>query len=153
MCILIDTNCFSSVFKRNSKDHSQFEPVLKWILEGKGVIVVGGDTYMNELRQQRDFLTLIRLLKDIGKVYFGDTVAINDHEKRIRKAISDPDFDDPHLPAIVLDTSCKLICSKDKRSVNFVKMACLYPNKSFIPVYYSGNRNKKLLSEAYISEK
>jgi hypothetical protein len=51
MCIVIDTNTFSSVFNENSQKFKEFEPVNHWILKGNGFLIYGGRTYKNELKK------------------------------------------------------------------------------------------------------
>jgi hypothetical protein len=49
MCIIIDTNRFSSIFEEENSDHDEFKPILDWIIFGKGKIVYGGTKYKQEL--------------------------------------------------------------------------------------------------------
>lgn len=65
----------------------------------------------------------------------------------------DPDFDDPHLPAMVIVSKCQVICSVDNRSVRFVTNPKFYPDNIVIPKFFTGSRNKDLLSDKYIDKK
>ena len=51
MPIIVDTNCFANVFSRNATRHNEFEPVLNWILRGKGKLIYGGTKYKTELKK------------------------------------------------------------------------------------------------------
>jgi hypothetical protein len=152
MAIIIDTNCFANVFSRNSANHEEYKPVLDWIVKGKGFIVYGGTKYMQELRKTPKYLPIIRLLKDVGKVFVGNSENIDRLQAEIEVNKVDEDFDDPHLPAIVIDTKCRIICSEDKRSIPFVRDRDLYPNGFYVPVYYTGFRNKDILCDNYIHD-
>lgn len=152
MAIIIDTNCFANVFIRTSANHDQFKPVLDWIINGKGIVVYGGSKYLSELKKAPKYLPILRFLKEVNKVCQGNADNIDRIQSEIEAIITDPDFDDPHLPAIVIDTKCKLICSEDKRSITFVKDKALYPKGFSIPVFYTSFRNYDLLCDNYIHQ-
>lgn len=152
MPIIIDTNTIPSVFSISSSDHEDFKPVLEWIINGKGLMVFGGSKYLAEVGKMTKYTKILSLLRTYKKVHIGCQTAIDKLEKEINKTVSDEDFDDPHLPAITINTKCRLICSKDKRSVKFVTDSSLYPGKMKAPSYYTGKRNKKLLSEKYVDD-
>ncbi len=150
MAIIIDTNCFGNVFNRKSLNHKEFSPILNWIIKGKGIIIYGGTKYIEELKKAPKYLPIMRLLKDVNKVYIGNLENIDRIQASIEENIVDDDFDDPHLPAIVIDTKCRLICSEDKRSIPYVKNSELYPNGILVPSYYTSSRNSNLLCDNYI---
>ena len=150
MCIIIDTNCLASVFSKTAENHDEFEPVLEWMLHGKGKLICGGTKYIDELKKTKKYLNIINCLKDKGKVIFADKENVDQEHSRIEKMVNDKDFDDPHLPAIVIVGKSKLICTKDTRSVKFITRTDIYPKGIDIPKYYTGARNIKLLSDKYI---
>jgi len=152
MAIIIDTNCFANVFKRNSDKHEEFKPVLDWILTGKGLIVYGGTKYFEELKKASKYLKILRLFKEQNKVVVGDRNEIDKVEAKNKELINDEDFDDPHLPAIAIVTKCMLICSVDNRSIKHVKNPVLYPDGFSCPSYYTGKRNSGLLCDKYIHD-
>jgi len=152
MPIIIDTNTIPSVFSISSSDHEEFKPVLEWIVTGKGLMIFGGTKYLGEISKMKKFTKILSMLRTYKKVHIGCHKTIDKLEKEITKKIDDKDFDDPHLAAITINTKCKLICSKDKRSIKFVTNKDIYPGKMKAPSYYTGKRNKKLLSEKYVDE-
>jgi len=152
MAVIIDTNCFANVFNRKSANHNEYRPVLEWIVKGKGLIIYGGTKYIEELKKSHKYLPIMRLLKDVNKVFVGNLANIDRLQAEIEANRADIDFDDPHLPAIVIDTKCRVICSEDKRSIPFVKNRDLYPNGMFAPVYYTSSRNTDLLCDNYIHD-
>jgi predicted nucleic acid-binding protein len=153
MPIIIDTNCLANVFSRASKNHEEFAPVLKWILYGKGMIVYGGSKYYEELKRNSQYLKIMRYFDEVGKVLKGDKVNIDTIQKQIEDEYVDPDFDDPHLPAIVIDTKCKIICTEDKRCVRFVAHRIVYPAGIDRPVFYMSKKNIDLLADSYVDDR
>lgn len=147
MPIIIDTNCIANVFSKKSVKHLDFQPVLEWIISGKGIAILGGTKYTSELRQMPNYIKIFRLLKDSGKAVWGDATKIDTEQMRIENLKIDPDFDDPHLPAIVICTKCQIICSEDTRSIKFVTDKSIYPKGIKIPAYYTSKRNIKLLCD------
>ena len=51
---------------------------------------------------------IINLLKNKGKAICVDKARVDKEQERIEKEITDKDFDDPHLPAIVIVAKCKV---------------------------------------------
>lgn len=153
MCVIVDTNCLANVFDKKSEKHDDFKPVLDWVLNGKGKLVYGGTKYLQELRKASKYFKILNLLKDkANKVIIVNKEAVDKEQERISNVITDPDFDDPHLPAIVIVSKCRIICSQDTRSVRFVKDSQIYPKGIVIPKYYTSIRNRSLLCDKYIDD-
>lgn len=152
MAIIIDTNCFANVFSPKSSKHSEFKPVLEWILIGKGIMVYGGSKYKKELKKTPKYLRIIRLLKDVGKVLEGCQITIDEEQAKVEDLNEDADFDDTHLPAITIVTKCKLICSEDSRSIKHVTDRKYYPRGFSTPSYYTSSKNKSLLTDNYVDK-
>ncbi len=154
MCVIVDTNTFGPVFNPNNDKHSEFEPVLNWVLHGKGKFVIGGSKYMGELKKATRYLRLFRILNTTkDKVVRLDNKMVDDEQARIEALITDTDFDDPHLPAMIIVSKCQVICSDDTRSIRFVTDSRLYPDGVKTPKYYTGCRNKNLLCDNYIDDR
>lgn len=152
MAIIIDANCVANVFSKKSAKHNDFKPVLNWILFGKGLMIYGGTQYKTELAKTSKYLPIIRLLKDVGKAIEGNKEDIDAYQKTVEDLREDMDFDDPHLPAIVVVTKCKIICSEDTRSIPHVKDEKYYPKGFATPVYYTSEKNKELLNDKYVDK-
>ena len=155
MCVIVDANTLSSVFKDDAKKKLQFEPVLNWVLQGKGKFIVGGSKYISELKKVRvalDFLTLLKS-KTKDKVIVLDKDKVDMQQKEIETIVNDREFDDPHLPAMVRVSHCMIICSLDARSVEFVTRPDLYPRGIEVPRYYTGVHNSDLLCDKYIDRR
>lgn len=153
MAIIVDTNCFSRVFCRKNQEHVEFAPVLEWVLYGNGFLVYGGSKYKNELRNCMKYMHFFNLLKTAKKAFPFDDGDIDRLQAKYEQIIVNPDFDDPHLPAIVLVSKCRLICSKDFRSVRFVTDPALYPKHFRVPQYYSGKKDIGLLTDDHIDHR
>ena len=150
MAIIVDTNCFARVFCRTNKEHSEFAPVLDWIISGSGFLVYGGSKYKDELKKAKKYLSIFVLLKKARKAVVFEDKKIDELQFMYEKMITNPDFDDPHLPAIVRVSKCRLICSKDSRSIPFITSPELYPKRFHLPKYYSGLKDKYLLVDTNI---
>lgn len=150
MAIIIDANCIANVFSKKSAKHTEFKPVLDWILLGKGLMIYGGTHYKKELKKTAKYLPIIRLLKEVGKAIEGCNANIDEYQQKVEELRDDLDFDDPHLPAIVVVTKCKIICSEDIRSIPHVQNSKYYPNGFTTPVYYTSIKNINLLTDNYV---
>lgn len=150
MAVIIDTNCLANVFSRKTAKHDSFKPVLNWILLGKGIMIYGGTKYKKELSKTNKYLPIIRLLRDVGKAIEGNDHEIDKYQIKVEELKDDNDFDDPHLPAIVVVTKCRIICSEDTRSIPFVSDGKYYPKGFSTPVYYTSAKNKNLLTDKYV---
>lgn len=154
MCIIIDTNCLADVFSSKSKKHKAFKPVLDWIINGIGKMVVGGTKYRSEIEKNDKVRKLVSVLNQKAKkVILLDDRNVDLWQRKIEKLITDTDFDDPHLPAMVIVGKCQLICSGDTRSIKYVCRKDIYPKGISIPKYYTKANNKDLLCTKYIDKK
>ncbi len=151
MCIVIDINTLSAVFKGSDAQHSEFSVVRKWILESNGKIVFGGTKYKSELSHLVQILKLINLLSSLNKVVKVNDENVDEEVIRLNGLENHPDFDDAHILAILNVSECKLLCSKDKRSFQFIKNTKL--RKSGLkPKIYSSVANEDLLCNENISD-
>lgn len=151
MCIIIDTNTFTSVFDKASKNHADFAPVLSWFIDGEGKIVFGGTKYKEELKKASKFLRLFGQLARSRKIIQVSDDAVDDYQAALEKKEKHKDFDDPHLVAICYVSKCQLICSLDKRAYPFFNRKDFYPNNSPRPKIYSSKKNANLLCRKYFA--
>jgi len=152
MCVIIDTNVLSSVFSSKAQDHSEFEPVLNWIFNGKGKIVFGGTQYHNELKKNGKYVGLFTLLGNKGKVKTVSRDKVDKIQAKLEKDFPDPKFNDRHLASIVIASKCNLICTNDKESYPFLKNSSIYPKGISKPKIYRGIRNANLINDHNIVE-
>lgn len=153
MCIVIDTCTFASVFNKNAVGHREFRPVLEWIVVGKGKIVYGGATYKKELSKAREYeIRFFAELRRSGKVVEVDNIQVDRAEKRIKKQNTNPNFNDPHLLAIIVISKCLLICTKEKKLNKYFKSSPFCPRGKLFPRTYHSMKNKDLLNDKYIAD-
>jgi hypothetical protein len=55
--------------------------------------------------------------------------------------------DDQHIIAILCVSGCRLVCSRDSRSYEFIKCKRYYPKRCRVPRIYSSSKNVDLLSD------
>lgn len=157
MCIVIDTNCFTHVFSRYSENHSEFKPVLDWLMDGRGKIVYGGTKYQKELSNAGKFIPIITELKRRNKVVRLSDEKVDEWEREVKKKlesdgkdhINDERYNDPHLVAIFSISGCKLLCSTDKKSFPFLNDKRYYIKDRKPPRFYTAKRNINLLCDKY----
>jgi hypothetical protein len=135
MCIVIDADCLSRVFRADNAEHHLFKPVLDWILDGPGIIVYGGTEY---LKQAKSFISLFSELARHRKVHAEKRNVVDEREKWVRAKVQDKDFDDQHIVAILLETECRLVCTVDKRSHKFLTHRAFFPQVRSRPRVYGG---------------
>jgi hypothetical protein len=152
MCIVIDSCTISIVFNPNSAEHKEFLPVLEWVTTGCGKMIYGGRKYKDELSKLGKYIGIISQLKRAGKIIEVSESQVNDVEKQVSKLVSDKDFDDPHIVAIVIVSGCKVVCTTDTRSIKYLKNSVFYRAPIKKPKIYTGLRNKKLLTSKYYSD-
>lgn len=153
MCIVIDANAVSSVFLESVCDHDDFAPVLQWIIEGRGKIVIGGKTYNEEVFvRMSKYIGLFTELQRSNKIVKIDDDVVDDVEKSLVESHPDEKIQDAHLIAIIISSKCRLICTKDGRSFESIKNPKYYPHGVTKPSLYTSKRNKDLLCEDNIAE-
>lgn len=148
MCIVIDPGSFSCVFSAEDKAHPDFEPVKNWIMTGKGKMVLGGQTYQKEMEKTPRYLDLISELAKRNKVVVGCKQKIDSIEQELCNLITKSGFDDPHIVAIVIATRCRLVCTRDKKSIEFITDTDLYkkfPGRVKRPKLFTNRTNVTLL--------
>lgn len=154
MAIIVDANCLTRVFDPTNSEHDEFEPVLNWIVKGKGKLIYGGSTYLKELSKLTKIHKIINILKNTRKkVEIIDLQDVDTEEKRIKAIIPDKDFDDPHIAAIVSVSKCRLLCTQDTRSEKYILNKEIYPKDVKPPKFYKGKHNAKILCDTNIPQK
>lgn len=145
MCIVLDASCFSKVFNANDAEHPEFQPVLRWILEGDGCLVYGGRKYKTELAMARRYLRMFVELKNFGKVRVADDAKVDAHQARIESIVEVAKHNDPHLPAIICACGCRLVCTDDAKSCALLKERRCYSAGVAVPKLYMSAKNADLL--------
>ncbi len=152
MCIIIDVNVIPSVFLPETKNHSEFKPVHDWFFGPNGKIIFGGSKYKAELSAMRSYQSLFVSYAKINKVAYLKDEIVDEIQEKVESKIDDPDFDDPHIIAIVTASKCGIVCSNDKRSYQFIKNPDFYPKGVQVPRIYSNASNKDLLNNKELTK-
>ena len=107
--------------------------------------------YKQELAKT-PYVKIIKQLQTAGKAIMLNDKNVDKYQKIIERIEHNPDFDDPHLIAMVRESKCKIICSLDARAYPFIKNSKFYESPSHKPKVYSSKRNSKLLCDKNIAE-
>jgi len=154
MCIVIDSCVLPKVFKESDKQHSNYRPVCDWIVNGQGALVYGGTKFEKEIFEHHKwFLKFLGLLQSQKKAIRADTAKVDRRQAVVERLVKDPDFDDPHLLALLGVTGCQLICTGDVRAEKFILDKKLYPKGAEVPsIFKDAKKHVKLLSSEYIGK-
>ena len=142
MCLVIDADCLGRVFDSKNSQHAQFAAVWNWINDGRGRMIYGGTKYKHQLRAASKFLFIIGELEKKGR-----TVRLSDHDvdevaATLKARIPDPAFDDEHLVAMVIVSRCRVVCTKDKTAISFLRRNDVFAEYCGVsrPSIYCGHR-------------
>jgi hypothetical protein len=145
--IVVDTNVLALVFNSDCCGHVEFQPVHDWIIKGKGRAVFGGSKFKTELAKAPRYLRLFLQLKTSGRAVEIVTDLVDAREAQLIAMTQGTDCDDQHIIAIVCVSGCRLVCSQDVRSYEFLKCRHYYPSKCKVPKIYRSSRNADLLCD------
>jgi predicted nucleic acid-binding protein len=152
MCLVLDTNVFGAFFDSENVNHKDFQPALLWVVNGKGKLVIGGTKYKAEMKSAKKFIRIFTSFERAGKLVLLSDADVDRHEAELKRIETNPDFDDPHLVAIILASECRVVCTNDKRALPYLKRSEFYKGKVKKPKIYQSIRNTSLLSDKYISD-
>jgi hypothetical protein len=144
MCLIIDTCTVPSVFNVGSRHHKTFTPVLNWVTCGNGCMIYGGTKYKGELSRLHRFFRLIIELSKQRRAIELPSAPIDAYAAELKIMVSDMDFDDEHLVALVATSNCRVVCTDDKRAHSYLKRADLYPKNIKPPKIYNSASHSKL---------
>jgi hypothetical protein len=152
MCAIIDTCVFSVVFNSKMTGHARFAPLLKWITEGKGKIVVGGKKYFSEIEGKKSFGLLAEFERARLLVRLKDE-EVDKFAAQLKKKNPEPQLDDEHLVAMVAVSKCCVVCTDDKKAIPYLKDAELYPSGVKPPkIYCKKSHGKSLCIDDHIAK-
>ena len=151
MCIILDINILPAVFSSNTLNHDQFAPVLNWITKGHGRVLIGGSKYKSEL-SRTPYLKFFSILSRYNRTISLNDEKVDAEQVYVEALETDPDFDDPHIIAMIRVSGCRLVCSNDKRSIRFVSQRKFYTRPMKPPKYYTKKCNESILVDTNIPE-
>jgi len=145
MCLVIDACCIPKVFNRENRHHQNFAPVLEWVSNGNGCMIYGGTKYFVELQQLPKYLGIIGELQRKGRAIELPRTRVDAIAATLKVEVTDADFNDEHLVAIVIVSRCRVVCTEDKLAIPYLKRRefyCCHGMKT--PKIYRSSRNQNL---------
>ena len=150
--IVLDINALTLIFDSKNINHMEFRPVLYWVLNNKrACFIFGGTKYRNELMKMTRYHKIMNEFKKTGKCIEINAQKIDVNAKQLKKICKDDVFDDEHIIAILNISRCKLVCTKDIKSIPYIKRKEFYSDHK-IPKIYSSSKNKYLLNKKNLVE-
>jgi hypothetical protein len=133
--MLIDANLISIIFNKNNVRHTVYRPVLEWFVTGKAKIVIGGGRYYRtEIKEHlASYIPILTELSRLNKTHHFSDEVVDKLTTHIESMETDPDFDDPHIVALLCISKAKIFCSEDERAFQFVKEKRFYPKGQEMP--------------------
>jgi hypothetical protein len=145
MCLVIDACCIAKVFDRGNRQHLNYAPVLEWVSNGNGCMIYGGTKYGIQLRGLPRYLGIIAELQRRGRAIVLPQAHVDAIADTLRAGITDPDFNDEHLIAIVIVSRCRVVCTEDKVAIVYLKRRQFYSCHGMKrPKIYQSSRNRNL---------
>lgn len=145
MAVIVDPPLFIALFDQKDLRHSDFVEVLNWVLKGPAKFVIGGTKYREEIFNVRSVMPKLAELSRARKIHNIKDETVDAEELRVKLIEPKPDFDDPHLVALVCASKVKIICIKDPRAHKFLRRVDFYPDSKLRPKLFTRAKNKNLL--------
>jgi predicted nucleic acid-binding protein len=146
MCFVLDINCFHLVFDSKTGCHSDFRPLFEWLYDNpRTCLVIGGNTYREELGHLNKYFDRLVELKRAGKLAEIRDDIVDAEEKRLKAKVPSTAFNDAHIVAIFCSSGCQVFASHDRHADTFITMKCLYPSHQRRPRIYRSPKHKGLL--------
>jgi len=152
MCLVIDTCTIPKVFDQSNKEHERFAPVLKWVTQGDGRLIYGGQKYNAELRRLPRYIKIIVQLARGGRVVELPNTRVDQFAAKAKAKVADRAFNDEHLVALVAISKCHVICTDDEAAHPYLKRPDLYPSKVKPPKIYRHASHRTLCCGHHIVE-
>lgn len=107
MCLIVDANVAALFFQRPSP--LDYTLAVKWLFEGKGILVYGGRN-ATELGKVTRAMDAIIELKRAGRAVEIDAKEVGAQELKVQESCKS---DDPHVIALARVSGARLLCSED----------------------------------------
>ncbi len=151
MCLIVDTCCLAQLFDPGNGEHSNFLPVLNWVVSGRGRIIYGGSKYNKELRAAYKFLGIMTELERKGRAIRMPEAQVNKLAISIKRQVPDRKFNDEHLVALVIASRCGVVCTNDRDAISYLKRPEFYrPHRLKKPKIYRSKHNHSLCSDRHL---
>src|SRR5437764_928742 len=110
MCVIVDTNLASRIF--NQPGESDFTPVLDWLLEGGGELVIGGRLAV-ELEHLGEPRRFVRALLRAGRARRLPDSEVDQEESKVQES-GLCRSNDYHVLALARVSGARTVCTLDK---------------------------------------
>lgn len=150
MCLVIDTCCLSHVFNKKNQNHKEYLPVLRWITQGKGCLIYGGEKYSKELISAKSYLRIFAELRRQGRALKLEDAKVDEEAKLAEKRVNQKDFNDEHLVALVVVSGCRVVCTDDNAAKKYLRLASSFPKGVKRPSIYNRHSHHKLCEQRNI---
>lgn len=151
MCFVLDVNSFHRVFDPSTAGYADFAPLRDWLYDRPHTsLVIGGKHYREEVGKLHKYFDKLVELKRARKLSEILDVAVDAEEARLKEAVQNKRFNDPHIVALFCASGCLVFASYDKRADPYIKMKALYPKGQRPPSIYRSARHAPLLCDANI---
>jgi hypothetical protein len=133
------------VFDQGNKKHQEFRPVMKWISQGKGKMIYGGQKYGTELKKAKFILPIMTELQRGGRLVHLDDSKVDTIARDVKMSVKDAAFNDEHIVAMVIVSRCAVVCTDDRLATEVLKHRSIYvQHKLRPPKIYRYLRHKNM---------
>jgi hypothetical protein len=116
-------------------------------------MIYGGTKYRTELGQAHRFVGIIAELARTGKTIQIPDDAVDVTASALKARVTDPEFDDEHLVALVIVSRCFVVCTTDHVAISYLKRRDMYSGYNVRrPKIYSSYRNRDLCCDRHLIE-
>lgn len=119
MCLILDTNRFSDALSSVPPD-PRYAPLLRWLLEGDGVAVFGGQKFRDEIQRVNSARRFFVTLERAGKALPIDDTIVDQLSAKLA-ADGKLESDDEHVLALAIESGARVVCTEDQALMNDVK--------------------------------
>lgn len=110
MCIILDANRFSDAL--TSPPDPRYEPIIRWILNGDGLLVFGGTRYYKEIDGHAAARKFFADRFRAGQAYFVPHDDV-DAEEAVVMRLGECTSDDEHVIALARVAGARTLCTED----------------------------------------
>lgn len=145
MCVVIDVNIFSKVFR----GEEGYRILHDWLTKGNGKMIIGGTKYSLELKRMPKYAKVLLDLERNGSVIRVEKSEVDRMQEILEERITS-DCDDPHIIALMDVSGCLVFCTEDKRSEKYITNKNNYSDKKTRKIFKGHKKQSQLISDKYI---
>lgn len=112
-------------------------------------MIYGGSKYNQELKGGK-FNSVLAELGRKGKLVKLPGSKVDKYASDLELRVPEAAFDDAHIVALVAISKCRVVCTRDKAALPYLKRRDLYPKGVKPPKIYQQSGNIKLCCEKHV---